>query len=134
MRGVTVPLQASGKFPQAIERRDQVERRSKYRALTNVVIRCRVPATPEEATIQNMTTDGCMISTLNKSLERGATVLLHLSDSCHATGRVVWADGKSAGIKFETQVATSVVKPFQRDHTAAVGISFPFKERISQTH
>lgn len=106
-----------------------MERRSKYRALTNVVIRCRVPASPEQATIQNMTTDGCMISTLNRSLQRGATILLHLTDSCHATGRVVWTDGKSTGIKLETRVPSSVVEAFERDHTDAIGISFPFRER-----
>lgn len=110
---------------------NQVERRSKYRSLTNVVIRCRVPENPEQATIQNMTIDGCMISTLNRSLERGATILLHLSDKCHATGRVVWTDGKSAGIRFETKVPSSVVEPFECDRTDAIGISFPFKERIT---
>ena len=110
-----------------------MERRSKYRALTNVVIRCRVPASPEGVTIQNMTTNGCMISTLNRPLERGATILLHLTDNCHATGRVVWTEGKSAGIEFETKVPSQVVEAFERDHTDAIGISLPFKEHSVQS-
>ncbi|HSQ94507.1 MAG TPA: PilZ domain-containing protein [Croceibacterium sp.] len=92
-----------------------MERRAKFRSLTNVVVRCRVPASPDRAYIQDISIGGCQIATENFSLERGATILLDLTGTFQAVGRVVWTKGATAGIKFESKVSQAIVETFSEE-------------------
>ncbi len=89
-----------------------MERRAKFRSLTNVVVRCRVPASPDQANIQDISIGGCRIATENFTLERGATILLELTGTFQAVGRIVWTKGATAGIKFESKVSQAIVETF----------------------
>lgn len=105
-----------------------MERRSKFRSLTNVVVRCRVPASPDQANIQDISIGGCKIATENFILELGATILLDLTETCQAVGRVVWTNGGTAGIKFESTVPQAMIQTFNKEGRGTIDISLPLSE------
>mgnify|MGYP001549915491 CR=1 FL=1 len=84
-----------------------MERRSRSRVQSGVTIQCRVPASPVEATVQNVSADGCMIAFGDRMLKRGTTVILELADGKHVVGLVVWTELKTAGVKFEAAVSAA---------------------------
>ena len=85
-----------------------------------------MPATAQQAALQNISTDGCMIST-RRVLHPGATILLGLSAEREVVGRVIWTESGSAGIKFDRRVHSSVVEAFQRHDAEVISISLPFE-------
>lgn len=99
-----------------------MERRSKTRSLTNVVVRCRVPASPDQAAVHDISTGGCKITTENHVLECGATILLDLARACQAVGRVMWAKDGTAGIKFESRVPRAIVEAFNVEGKETIGV------------
>jgi hypothetical protein len=102
-----------------------VERRSKFRSLTDFVVRCRVPASPEQATVQDLSRDGCKVVTQTWILERGTTILLELGATRSTIGCVMWAKGNHAGIQFEKMVPAALVEAFESGSREPVTIKHP---------
>ena len=99
-----------------------MERRSKTRSLTSVVVRCRVPASPDQAAVHDISTGGCKITTENHVLECGATILLDLGAASQTVGCVMWARDGTAGIKFENPVPRAIVEAFDAEGRKTIGV------------
>ena len=78
-----------------------MERRISVRIDTSVDVACRMPATPQSATIRDLSLHGCRIETAKPFAVLGGSVVLNLGDWASVPGTVVWVDGNMAGVKFD---------------------------------
>lgn len=89
-----------------------MEQRSNYRFLTDTTVNCRVPASPECATISDVSQDGCRLRFNSGIALPGSTILLELLPGFHAIGHVMWQDksANAVGIRFETSLDQTLVE------------------------
>ena len=78
-----------------------MERRAEQRVPINLSLTCRIPASPCRATIHDISRHGCKLEVPGAPIELGGTALMELPGSARVTGRVVWIEGKTAGVHFE---------------------------------
>jgi hypothetical protein len=78
-----------------------MERRNSVRVGTDVGVECRMPATPQEAILRNLSLDGCRIEIGRSSAREGTTVVLDLNRWTSVSGTIVWSNGNLAGIRFD---------------------------------
>jgi hypothetical protein len=85
-------------------------RRGAPRVPIDAVIQARVPATPIDARLLDVSTTGCLIQTPHiDRVARGATILLSLSHSEHVSGQVVRISGSRFGVRFHHQLASQSI-------------------------
>ena len=89
-----------------------MEHRSNYRFLADTTVNCRVPASPECATISDVSQDGCRLCFSGGVALPGSTILLELLPGFHAIGHVMWQDKShnAVGIRFETPLDETLVE------------------------
>ena len=78
-----------------------MERRISVRVNTNVGVACRIPATPQAATVRDLSLHGCRVETAGPFSQAGGSVVLELGDWASVTGTIVWCDRTAAGIRFD---------------------------------
>jgi hypothetical protein len=78
-----------------------VERRGAERKPINLSLTCRIPASPCRATVHDISYHGCRLEVPGKPVELGGTALMELPGAPRVSGRVVWIQGRTAGIRFE---------------------------------
>ncbi len=76
-------------------------------ALTLPVL-CRVPATPREATILDISVSGCLIQAPG-NLEVGATIIVSLPLRREVSGMIVWSRAGHAGVRFHSALSADLV-------------------------
>lgn len=86
-----------------------MERRLAYRFLADKAVNCRVPATPAIAQLVDISTGGCRIQVQSSLVVPGGTILLELVEGFHAVGKVLWRNGKEAGISFSQTLHQSII-------------------------
>ena len=75
------------------------ERRASTRLATNLGTTCRAPATPQSATVLDLSMTGCRLR-IADTLPQGATVNIEMRPARQIQGQVVWSTGQSAGVRF----------------------------------
>jgi len=83
------------------------DRRSAERTATDVSLTCRIPATPQPATILDVSHHGCRIKVPGAPVELGGTAQFELPGAGKVTGSVVWTHGRVAGVRFERALGTA---------------------------
>lgn len=90
------------------------DRRKSERAEIATRASCRVPATPISATIGDISMTGCQVQIDHSEhmLQKGATVLIALTDDFTAAGQVVWRKGSACGVKFNQPIDRRMLNDF----------------------
>lgn len=101
-----------------------MERRSKSRAPTEVAIRCRVPASPVQVTVKDITAEGCRIALGRWRIQSGTTVVLEVNAEVNVIGRVIWTKLDTAGIKFESDLPAELLSAIREGKAASVEFSY----------
>jgi len=83
------------------------ERRSAERTSIDVSLTCRMPASPQRATVRDVSHYGCKIEVPGAPMELGGTALLEVPGVARVSGQIVWTHGKSAGVRFEQALSSS---------------------------
>lgn len=91
--------------------------RKEERLTTNVASTARVPATPAEIRILDISRTGCKIATGNGHVQVGATILVQLAGNDEAAGQIAWKDGEVSGVRFHRAISLDAV-----DRTVAEGL------------
>ena len=93
-----------------------MEQRSNYRFLSDTTVNCRVPASPESATISDISQSGCRLRFSKGVAMPGSTILLELVPGFHAIGHVMWKDksNEAVGVRFDTPLDETLL-----DHVRA---------------
>lgn len=85
-----------------------MERRLEERRQTDVRLSCRIPASPLTAIMHDLSHHGCQIEVRSTNIELGGTALIDLPGAPRFRGRVMWKNGRLAGIRFERRLAGAV--------------------------
>lgn len=88
------------------------ERRSRQRAPIDVNLTCRMPATPQPATIRDISHYGCRIEVPGAPIELGGTALIEVPGVGPVAGSVVWTRGRVAGVRFERSLGSPAAIAF----------------------
>ena len=86
-------------------RRAIIERRGAHRFTANFRVAGRVPATPVEVTILNLSVRGCLLAHAQESIRVGTTIVLDLSQLDAVTGQVVRQSGDQLAIEFHESLS-----------------------------
>jgi hypothetical protein len=89
-----------------------MERRFTDRVPTEVGVSCRVPASPERATLVDLSRSGCRLEFARHNIDAGATVNLDFRTGKPVGGQVVWTDGAHAGVRFHSSLPRLVAIEF----------------------
>ena len=89
-----------------------MERRYSDRLPTEVGLACRVPASPERATLVDLSRSGCRLEFARRNIDPGATVNLDFQIGKPVGGQVVWTDGAHAGVRFHSALPKPVAVEF----------------------
>lgn len=89
-----------------------MERRYSDRLPTEVGLSCRVPASPERATLVDLSRSGCRLEFARRNVDQGATVNLDFRIGKPVGGQVVWTDGAHAGVRFHSALPKPVAVEF----------------------
>lgn len=89
-----------------------MERRFSDRLPTEVGLACRVPASPERATLIDLSRSGCRLEFARRNIDPGATVNLDFRVGKPVGGQVVWTDGAHAGVRFHSALPKPVAVEF----------------------
>lgn len=89
-----------------------MERRFSDRLPTEVGLSCRVPASPERATLVDLSRSGCRLEFARRNVDQGATVNLDFQMGKPVGGQVVWTDGAYAGVRFHAALPKPVAAEF----------------------
>jgi hypothetical protein len=95
-----------------------MERRYTDRVPTEVGVSCRVPASPEQAMLIDLSQSGCRLEFARRGVDQGATVNLDFQVGKPIGGQVVWTDGAYAGVRFHTALPKPVAVEFGLEHCA----------------
>lgn len=83
-----------------------MERRDSYRMKTTRRISARVPATPIDVTVLDLSSTGCMIQIDHSApIAARTTILLALAQHEDIAGEVVWRKRDRAGVQFHERIA-----------------------------
>lgn len=85
-----------------------MERRRKSCTTTAVEVACRVQGRKGRATVYDVSCDGCMID-LNARVAAGDAVFITFADGIGIACKVLWAQGKQAGVQFDKPMHEAVV-------------------------
>ncbi len=86
-----------------------MENRVSDRFLADMIVNCRVPASPKCATISDISTHGCRLKIGKGIVLPGGTILLELLPGFHAIGRVAWKTENEAGVEFDAKLDQTMV-------------------------
>jgi hypothetical protein len=89
-----------------------MERRFSDRLPTEVGLACRVPASPEQATLVDLSRSGCRLQFTRRNIDPGATVNLDFRIGKPIGGEVMWTDGAYAGVRFHSALPKPVAVEF----------------------
>ena len=89
-----------------------MERRITDRMPTEVGVSCRVPASPELATLVDLSRSGCRLEFARRNIDPGATVNLDFRTGKPIGGEVVWTDGSYAGVRFYSALPKPIAVEF----------------------
>lgn len=89
-----------------------MERRYSDRLPTEVGLACRVPASPERATLIDLSRSGCRLEFARRNIDPGATVNLDFQIGKPVGGEVVWIHGAHAGVRFHSALPKPVAVEF----------------------
>jgi hypothetical protein len=89
-----------------------MERRYSDRLPTEVGLSCRVPASPERATLVDLSRSGCRLEFSRRNIDPGATVNLDFQMGKPIGGQVVWTEGAFAGVRFYSALPKPVAVEF----------------------
>ena len=89
-----------------------MERRYSDRLPTEIGLTCRVPASPERATLVDLSRSGCRLEFARRNVDQGATVNLDFQMDKPVGGQVVWTDGAYAGVRFHSALPKPVAVEF----------------------
>lgn len=85
------------------------ERRNHERVDCDRPAVCRIPATPSQARLVDVSHSGCRFLTLDgAAILVGATVHLDLEPGRRVTGQVMWSGPSTAGVRFNRALAPGV--------------------------
>lgn len=84
-----------------------LERRISDRFETDVVLTCRVPASPVPARIVDLSHSGCRVRLHDLHLELGGSITLELANGDRVAGEIVWSHGSNAGVRFHRRLRGS---------------------------
>ena len=82
-----------------------MERRTSTRVPTRLKRTCRVPATPQEILVLDISSTGCRAKLTNCAIP-GSTIHVDLAPGVRFSGEVVWSSGQLAGIRFDRRLTT----------------------------
>ena len=83
------------------------EKRAKVRVAIDRTVQCRIPALPADATMCDVSTDGCRLVMARDYLEPGWTITMEVAPRVAAKGEVMWAKGREIGIRFKPSLKGS---------------------------
>ena len=86
-----------------------MDRRNSPRSPTNREIVARIPATPIQARILNLSTSGCLAEAQSSLIQAGRTILLIFSAANEIAGTVVWQGDGQLGVKFTQELSGETV-------------------------
>jgi len=89
-----------------------MERRFSDRVPTEVGVSCRVPASPEQARLVDLSRSGCRLEFVRRRIGPGATVNLDFRAGNPVAGEVVWTDGDHAGVRFHSTLPKPIAVEF----------------------
>jgi hypothetical protein len=81
-----------------------MERRISVRVETAVGVACRMPATPRQAIMHDLSLDGCRIEIDGRLSGVGSTVVLDLNQWISISGTIMWGEGRMAGVRFDKRL------------------------------
>lgn len=87
-----------------------MERRSQKRLEIYATTVCRVPASPCQALIVDISQGGCRLRILNQSFKPGTTVHLGADGGHPFTGEIVWVGDSVAGVRFHTPLTAEAAR------------------------
>jgi hypothetical protein len=77
------------------------ERRTQVRISADRKVGCRVPASPVDAVLSDLSPEGCRIwMQTHQSVQPGSTIVVHLGDEKDVACRVVWIEGDNISLRF----------------------------------
>lgn len=77
------------------------ERRAQVRMPADRQVGCRVPASPVEAALSDLSAEGCRIRMATPEfVQPGSTIVVHLGEGNEVACRVIWLDGNDIGLRF----------------------------------
>ena len=86
--------------------------RSYSRFRTDTKIQCSIAGDTETVSLYNLSSGGCMIETGSARAEKGARVVVVLSNKAQMEGQIVWRIDHNAGVKFDHPLHQAVVETF----------------------
>lgn len=88
-----------------------MELRNHSRTAVSAPVKGRVPATPVEIKLVNLSLAGCMVES-RSPVPPGTTILIELAPGEEVAGEVVWGKGTRHGVKFHTALASDALARF----------------------
>lgn len=77
------------------------ERRAQVRMTADRQVGCRVPASPIDAVLSDLSPEGCRIRMpALEFVQPRSTIVVHLGDGDQVACRVIWIDGNDIGLRF----------------------------------
>lgn len=96
-----------------------MERRQTPRSQVDITAACRVPATPLETIISDISAAGGAATMETSSfVKRGSTILLQLGQEHSVTGQIIWKSGNRFGVKFHEPLDDATLANIQRANGA----------------
>ena len=86
-----------------------MERRTSHRVELSRRAIGRVPATPIEVTVLNLSATGCLMQVHGERIAPGTTVLLNLTSELEVAGQVVRQAGDQVGLQFHHPLSAQLV-------------------------
>ena len=81
------------------------DRRATPRIDTTLAVLCRIPASPQRATILDLSRTGCRMSLTESNTPIGATINVQSLQGLKFTGVIVWSTGVQIGVRFEKSLS-----------------------------
>lgn len=85
------------------------ERRTHERIGTRVEVEALVAGRLGRVTVSNLSVSGCRINTSNGFVTLGDPIVLRLPGTIRMVGKVVWREGRDAGVEFRSAMHPAVV-------------------------
>ena len=109
-----------------------MERRRAPRTKTSREVIGRIPATPITATIFDFSLSGCLAQTESPLIQRGATILLDLSETDAIAGQVVWREDDRFGIEFHEHISSETLLRLTEADADRPGTKVDLKDRFGR--
>ena len=79
----------------------------------------------ELVVLNDVSADGCRITTTGAPVDRGARVLIRSASLLGAAGTVRWVDASSAGIEFDSPLPASILQHLSNAQVGSTSLILP---------